>query len=289
LTKALQTTENEELLDLLAAALATISGFLSGGVQTRAVTLGTFTMHVCQSGLEEALGAQLWRSSFLLSRLMLARPEIVRGRDVLELGSGCGMCGMLAAKLGAKKVVLTDFMDAAIRNLEASLAANFSTGPTTSPELPRPDDRPRQETGRAGGGDCVRGGENVLVKFLDWSELPSRDEEQKSKTQHHGESDLSMTWAQFDCIIASDVIYEEDHAHSLPRSIAHFLAPGGCCFLTVPVRQKALLETFAENISVLGMYFATQEIDGSGFEDEGISGNIEYEGGFVHIEILWRE
>ena len=37
-------------------------------------------------------------------RELAAHPEIVRGQVVLEIGSGCGACGILAAKLGASQV-----------------------------------------------------------------------------------------------------------------------------------------------------------------------------------------
>ena len=40
-----------------------------------------------------------------LFRSMLAeRPELVRGREVLEMGSGTGLCGIVASQLGAAKV-----------------------------------------------------------------------------------------------------------------------------------------------------------------------------------------
>ena len=32
-----------------------------------------------------------------------------KGKNVLELGSGPGLCGFVAAKLGAQQVVLTDY------------------------------------------------------------------------------------------------------------------------------------------------------------------------------------
>lgn len=37
-------------------------------------------------------------------RELAAHPEIVRDQEVLEIGSGCGACGILAAKLGARQV-----------------------------------------------------------------------------------------------------------------------------------------------------------------------------------------
>ena len=39
-----------------------------------------------------------------LNRYLILKPSLVAGQDVLELGSGCGLCGILAAKLGASGV-----------------------------------------------------------------------------------------------------------------------------------------------------------------------------------------
>ena len=43
---------------------------------------------------------------------------------VLELGSGLGCCGMLAAVLGASEVVLTDYHQSALDQLRANIARN---------------------------------------------------------------------------------------------------------------------------------------------------------------------
>jgi len=37
-------------------------------------------------------------------RVLADHPSFVRGHRVLEIGSGCGVCGILAAKLGAQRV-----------------------------------------------------------------------------------------------------------------------------------------------------------------------------------------
>ena len=39
-----------------------------------------------------------------LCRHLVDNPALVRGRRVLELGSGTGLCGIVAAKLGAAEV-----------------------------------------------------------------------------------------------------------------------------------------------------------------------------------------
>ncbi len=51
----------------------------------------------------------LWPSSIGLSAFLLERPEILKNRSVVEIGSGMGLCGMIASQLGAK-VVLTDYL-----------------------------------------------------------------------------------------------------------------------------------------------------------------------------------
>ncbi len=47
-----------------------------------------------------------------MGRRLVEMPELVRGKQVLEIGSGCGLCGILAAKLGAREVTcLHDYAD----------------------------------------------------------------------------------------------------------------------------------------------------------------------------------
>ena len=48
--------------------------------------------------------AQVWASAHMLAERLIKCAEVVRGRRVLELGSGCGLTGILAAKLSAAQV-----------------------------------------------------------------------------------------------------------------------------------------------------------------------------------------
>src|SRR5690606_19879251 len=57
-----------------------------------------------------------------LARFVLDRPETVRGRRVLDLGSGSGVVALAAARAGAARVVACDADPAARRAVAAAAA-----------------------------------------------------------------------------------------------------------------------------------------------------------------------
>lgn len=52
------------------------------------------------------VGGDVWCAALLMSAWLLQAPEVVKGLDVLELGSGLGLCGIVAGYL-AESVTLT--------------------------------------------------------------------------------------------------------------------------------------------------------------------------------------
>jgi hypothetical protein len=63
-------------------------------------------------------GQVVWPVSVFLSWFIAMRPELFRGQTVVELGAGCGLPGVLAARLGATTTVLTDGSSVVMRLLE---------------------------------------------------------------------------------------------------------------------------------------------------------------------------
>jgi len=58
---------------------------------------------------EGGLGSKVWESSLALACWSLMNPGEVAGKNVLELGSGCGLGGVMVGAAGASKVTLSDF------------------------------------------------------------------------------------------------------------------------------------------------------------------------------------
>ena len=74
---------------------------------------------------EDRTGLQLWAASLVLSHWLLELRDQLTGRAVCELGAGCGLCGLVAAKLcGATQTLLTDLAPRTLENLQHNLALN---------------------------------------------------------------------------------------------------------------------------------------------------------------------
>ncbi len=77
------------------------------------------------------VGFLMWPSAVVLSRYLLTHPDLVFDKDVLEIGSGCGLAGLVAGKVksvqdGRKKtkVLLTDFNTTVVKNCENNILLN---------------------------------------------------------------------------------------------------------------------------------------------------------------------
>lgn len=68
--------------------------------------------------------AYQWAGGAALARHLLDNPETVRGRSVLDLGAGCGLVAIAAAKAGAGKVTAVDIDAHAITALRLNAALN---------------------------------------------------------------------------------------------------------------------------------------------------------------------
>ena len=69
-------------------------------------------------------GLGLWLGSEVLCQYMLEHQELIKGKRILELGAGLGLCGIVAYQLGAAKVIMTDGDKAVLDNLRFNVEQN---------------------------------------------------------------------------------------------------------------------------------------------------------------------
>jgi len=76
-----------------------------------------------------------WAGGQALSRYVLDHPEIVRGKTVLDFGSGSGLVAIAASKAGAERVMAADIDDFAQATIKLNAAANGAIIGTTTADL----------------------------------------------------------------------------------------------------------------------------------------------------------
>jgi predicted nicotinamide N-methyase len=76
-----------------------------------------------------------WAGGQALARLILDRPELLAGKHVLDLGSGCGLSAIAAARAGARSVLAADIDPMALAAVGLNAAANRVGVATTGDDL----------------------------------------------------------------------------------------------------------------------------------------------------------
>ena len=123
----------------------------------------------------DGTGACVWDAAITLCDHLCERPQLVEGRRVVELGSGCGVLSIVAARLGARCVHATDLEQALLllaRNVWLNEAA----------------------AGQAQGGDA---GGGVTVGCCNWGNALHAE---RVRAQCPGE--------RVDLILGSDLVYQ---------------------------------------------------------------------------------
>lgn len=140
----------------------------------------------------------MWPSAVALSRWLVSNPIEMKDKDILELGAGCGLVGLVAARLVSlgreangdtpSSVTLTDFNELVVKNIDQNICLNELVGVAKGERL----DFYAQDT--------------KLDGWLD---------SQGTKR------------SQVNLILASDIICCEDDAFAASRTVFCALRPGG--------------------------------------------------------------
>lgn len=155
--------------------------------------------------------ASVWPAAANLAALIAREPQLVEGKRVAELGSGLGVAGLTAAKVGATFATLIDKEPLALHcAMSTAAVCGLPIGP-----VPDGSDAATSfyEEGGAGGG--APPASVVSATMTDWAQL--------------ADSGLVA-----DVVLAAEVLYHPTDAQPLVRAAASLLKDGGTLLLADP-------------------------------------------------------
>jgi len=173
--------------------------------------------------LEGGLGCALWDGSIILASWIYDHPDLFVGKTVLELGSGCGLPGILVARY-AKSTLLTDYIDQTIENLKYNVTINSNLD----------CDEEEQESE-------IKYKQNIAktkVEHLDWDTISETPEKVPI-----GE--------KFDIIIGTELTYSQKSVNTLAIVVNKFLNPNGIFYEVLSVDRDACIYTKVRFVFIL--------------------------------------
>jgi predicted nicotinamide N-methyase len=217
---------------------------------------------------DAGLAWRVWGSSQIMSRCLDAAPELVRALDVLEIGAGCGLAGLTAARVGAKRVRITDGAPGAIDAIARSVS-----------ELPP---------------ECAATTKAMFLDFRDDDDILAgvvslEQARASNEARHwvHARSAAHKSMIEscklpvddvFDVVLATDVLYSDEHAAPLAASLTRRIRPGGCGYILNACRHGGILADFTHALLSRGMRLQISAIERFDGEDDV----KEYQGGHLH-------
>jgi predicted nicotinamide N-methyase len=214
---------------------------------------GDASVWIQQSSYAEAgLGWRVWSSAPRLSASLAARPSLLTGKAVLELGAGLGLVGLVASRLGAASVVLSE---APLPGLLKQLCANAALQPTNGCSV------------------SVRSllWEDDSETLLDDATMLAGKLRKSSAPESSCPQPLEPV-ATFDLVLGADILYDACQARPLAQAIAtRMVRPSGRAMLALPVREPAVLDAFLEQLTSEGMRWSCVDVAGGGDRGEHCS------------------
>ena len=263
-----------------ACAAACRAALEDGGARERSFSFeGGHDVVVREIALGAGVGAKVWRAAIMLSEELAANPGWCEGKRCLEIGAGVGLCGLLASRLGASSVALTDFehplLDSLVvavdRNREVLESTNNATATSTTTTVRRLDWIEESERGESKTDAVAENVKNV--------KKPNGDEERLGPTSR-GWIEMEDE-ATFDFIFGSDLLYEDVHARTLPGVVKRRMSsPDGRCRVVGAVRNRSMLDALVSNMRQEGLLVVETHL-----RDNDTNAADWYEDGYCALEV----
>eukprot|EP00128_Syssomonas_multiformis_P017414 Colp12_sorted_trinity150504_noHs@19596 len=146
-------------------------------------------MHIRELSLATGgLGCALWDGGVVLARWIYNNYSIFYGKTVHELGSGCGLSGIVCARY-AKHVTMSDYIEQVVDNIRYNIKLNSRDDDDDEKIIESEDGRIRK----------MNISENTKAGYLDWDAVASgkvadQDEGEKCTCKEHGRTFVEQEW-----------------------------------------------------------------------------------------------
>jgi predicted nicotinamide N-methyase len=165
---------------------------------------------------------------------MIRENSTVAHQNVLELGAGLGLCGILAHHLQAANVVLTDGDTDALTFMRANVASNCHT--STSMDGIESSSATRKST--------------IQCRQLVWGDKDRVDDLRRQYTEDEG----------FHLVLGSDIIYVEEILDPLFQSVQRLLAESDDAqFWLAYARRNVKIDLVLETAARYGFTYETPD------------------------------
>uniref|UniRef100_K3WA79 MYND-type domain-containing protein n=1 Tax=Globisporangium ultimum (strain ATCC 200006 / CBS 805.95 / DAOM BR144) TaxID=431595 RepID=K3WA79_GLOUD len=255
---------------------------------------------------EDITGVSIWSASLILSRWVIDHASEFDGKQVCELGSGCGVSGIASfLYTKASRVVLSDLFDHTLRNLEHNVALN-KQATTSSSRTSEPADE-EKAAGCAHCGIAQRftadNPEGKLMKCggcrsaeycsrecqkKAWKTHKVQCKELRTSAEANKQTNRALevtaidwakpeTWPQqgndkFDVLIGSDLVYHEEIVPVLVNVVDGLVKQEGGKFIHVASQARNSLVEFKQAMEARGFTCDVQVVPES-YKENPLTGD----------------
>ncbi|KAK3287138.1 hypothetical protein CYMTET_5337 [Cymbomonas tetramitiformis] len=274
---------------------------LRGQCDVQTVTVGQHSINVREEwgGVVTTTGGRTWSGSLILAEWMLEHEHLFAGKQVLELGSGTGLCGFLASRLGGR-VTLSDGEESVVENLKKTAVLNqleascHCAGWFHSKESAAQAQPLGSGTGMAqplGSGNDRQDG-TLRVAQLEWGCATSTQAQPRATGSPR--SDLERS-ERFDTVLGCEVLYTAAQVEPLAGTLHERLTGTGMAALMLGVRDRVLLRTFLAQVEQRGLVATTTQMQpgeasrrvAQGHEADSDVETRKTSGGYVLVRLTW--
>jgi predicted nicotinamide N-methyase len=205
INKVMILENGEEEVDAISELISEINGFGTSKPSEKEWKFKTATIKIVEDSSKGGIGGMIWNSSVVFSSLIDEGKIVMNSNsNILELGCGTGLSGLMCAKLNPKQVVLSDFDEVVIDNAKKNIEVNESS-------------------------------HNMSTCQIDWNDYMDIDPEDVLNYLNINEVELDdngkFMYKQrrifkpyiYNTVIAADVLYDFKHAYMVPKVINYFL------------------------------------------------------------------